>query len=364
MSKIPSLGLLYLDYLQVPLRSDLISHPTKGHFFYQTGFFFRSMPYFLSSYISPESKIKCPRDGRLCKKVCAVKQFIRTIFNYSYLEFTSLGYIGKSIVRIILHIIPHSLRAALYGRLLNNPSVQDLTSRVRYLPFGLCLKACPSRSTIENEENVLLVEKYTDILAPRFMDTAPSKDGNKDFLLMTRTPGEPMDRVAYRMSNKEQTQVGWDLKKCISQLRRIPNDSGHLIANLHGGLIFDSRFIDGDLVGPFDSIKEFADYLTHEFDPKVRNETPIATLYKKNYKVFFSHSDLHQGNILVKAGKFSGIIDWEYAGFKPEYWEYTKGLRIYNADKLSRMVLDRAFDESYSEELDAESSLWTLDPRL
>lgn len=31
-------------------------------------------------------------------------------------------------------------------------------------------------------------------------------------------------------------------------------------------------------------------------------------------------------NILVENGHISGIIDWEQAGWYPEYWEYVKAM--------------------------------------
>lgn len=33
-------------------------------------------------------------------------------------------------------------------------------------------------------------------------------------------------------------------------------------------------------------------------------------------------------NILVEGGRITGIIDWEYAGWYPEYWEYVKMIQF------------------------------------
>lgn len=43
----------------------------------------------------------------------------------------------------------------------------------------------------------------------------------------------------------------------------------------------------------------------------------------KAHKICFTHGDINSSNILVKGGKIVGLIDFEYAGFYPEYWEYT-----------------------------------------
>ena len=45
-------------------------------------------------------------------------------------------------------------------------------------------------------------------------------------------------------------------------------------------------------------------------------------------QVFFTHGDLTPSNIVLSkhsgAWRVAGIIDWEQAGWYPEYWEYCK----------------------------------------
>lgn len=38
----------------------------------------------------------------------------------------------------------------------------------------------------------------------------------------------------------------------------------------------------------------------------------------------FTHGDLSPRNIIVLNDKIVGIVDWEEAGWFPEYWEYVK----------------------------------------
>ncbi|KAF9230802.1 hypothetical protein BU15DRAFT_56867 [Melanogaster broomeanus] len=40
--------------------------------------------------------------------------------------------------------------------------------------------------------------------------------------------------------------------------------------------------------------------------------------------VYFTHGDLLSGNILVDGSRITAIIDWETAGFYPEFWEYCR----------------------------------------
>ena len=37
----------------------------------------------------------------------------------------------------------------------------------------------------------------------------------------------------------------------------------------------------------------------------------------------FTHGDLNTFDILVREGKVVGLIDWEFSGWYPHYWEYT-----------------------------------------
>lgn len=56
---------------------------------------------------------------------------------------------------------------------------------------------------------------------------------------------------------------------------------------------------------------------------------------------YFTHSDLHRTNIFVRQGRLSGIIDWEHAGFKPEYWRYTNSGRIVRIETKSSSLRRR-----------------------
>ncbi|KAJ1651430.1 hypothetical protein IWQ61_008005 [Dispira simplex] len=49
-----------------------------------------------------------------------------------------------------------------------------------------------------------------------------------------------------------------------------------------------------------------------------------------SYDIIFSHGDLALQNILVDSeSSIAAIIDWEYAGFYPEYWDYVCLLRTH-----------------------------------
>ena len=89
----------------------------------------------------------------------------------------------------------------------------------------------------------------------------------------------------------------------------------------------------------------------------------------------FTHADLNARNILAdraaRAGerstgggwRVSGIVDWETAGYYPEYWDYTKA--FFEGFRWNRRYLDaihRVFAEfgDYSRELEVERRSWGI----
>jgi hypothetical protein len=46
--------------------------------------------------------------------------------------------------------------------------------------------------------------------------------------------------------------------------------------------------------------------------------------HSRQYRTSFSRADLCTRNIIVRDGKIAAMVDWQFAGWYPEYWEYTK----------------------------------------
>lgn len=256
------------------------------------------------------------------------------------------------------------MRVALYRLILKAVDYWDPQGNpsVKFLPFGLCLKS--GRRVARNEANALrLIEKHASIAAPKFIDFATDSTANNGFLLMTIVPGIAADRVFYRMTYEERRQLTIDVGGYISHYRRIQNHSGrkHLICDTLGGQITDHRTDDRGLCGLYNSKTEFLNDLTEDLE-SIRTEIPLSYLYEKKHELCFTHSDLHLSNLLVQRGRLCGIIDWENAGFKPEFWEYTRIVWGYKSNHRLAQDFELAFEKSYKEELEAERLLWRLKP--
>ena len=162
-----------------------------------------------------------------------------------------------------------------------------------------------------------LVRSQSSIPVPHPIDLLLSR--TESFLVTSRIEGEPAGLAIDECSDEEMHQMAQDLRSWIAELHAIKMDRGskYAITNATGGPCLDYR-IGADPVGPFRSEKEFNESLQLGILP--------GLMHRTGYKIVFTHADLNMRNILVKDGRISGIVDWENAGWFPEYWEYTTAM--------------------------------------
>ncbi|RDW84100.1 aminoglycoside phosphotransferase family protein [Aspergillus mulundensis] len=190
-----------------------------------------------------------------------------------------------------------------------------------------------------------LIERHTSIPAPRLLDTWETNGVTN--ILMTRVPGVQLGQVCHLMSYAERTQLVADLKACVEQLRRIPNTTPYLICDSLGGPITDHR-IPGDTGGPFNTEADFNEHLVSHLTASFTDVVRIENLPAREHAHFyFAHSDFHQSNLLIERGRLCGIVDWESAGFKPEYWEFTKAMYSHLHHPVLADIFRRVFDTQY-----------------
>jgi thiamine kinase-like enzyme len=60
------------------------------------------------------------------------------------------------------------------------------------------------------------------------------------------------------------------------------------------------------------------------------NPVFAGMLAQHQHRILLTHGDISPRNIMVRNGHIAAIIDWQYAGWYPEYWEFTKASRTAN----------------------------------
>lgn len=211
----------------------------------------------------------------------------------------------------------------------------------------------------KSEPNALrLVEKYTTIPAPRIVDVG--EYSGKTYMIMTRLPGEHLIEVMHLMSYAERDRFADDLADCVAQLRKIPNHTPYRFANTVGGPITDHRLPEGQ-PGPYNSEADFNNYLTSHLGCTPDKVLDGLTMHQ-DHRSFFTHSDFFSLNLLVEGGRLTGIVDWECAGYMPEYWEFIKAKRAAHCKPVMEGIFARTFGREYESEWEIERKLWRLTP--
>ena len=263
---------------------------------------------------------------------------------------------AQKTLRSLWHLVPRLIRVQCYRMLLKLGSYlypRSHAGHVHQLPFGLYAKEC-IRSPRNEAMTLRLLEQYTTIPAPLWVDDYQE---THPVLIMTAVPGQTLEAVFHRLSYAEREQLSKDLKGVLSQLRCIPNQTPYRFCNSHGGPLIDHRFPSGT-GGPFHLISEFNAFIVHRYVGE-ETKSKIAAVHGRSYRSVFTHADLHPSNILINRGRLSGIVDWECAGFYPDYWEYTK--LMYGAERfpvIQHIIRDTFKEDDYEMELEAERLLW------
>lgn len=78
---------------------------------------------------------------------------------------------------------------------------------------------------------------------------------------------------------------------------------------------------------------------------------------KMSRRIVFTHDDLKPHNILVRGGQITGLLDWESAGWYPDYWEFTTALRFTREEFWWYGFVIGLGGGSYSAELVCERAL-------
>ncbi|KAG6819906.1 hypothetical protein H0H93_007543 [Arthromyces matolae] len=237
------------------------------------------------------------------------------------------------------------------------------------MPFNTLIK-CHARVS-EREALSMKLAFNLGLPVPRVLLYAENSYGSA--IWMTRIHGVPLGEAWTELSLKNRTRIMDELHSCLLRLRECKSPRGEEISSITGGAIRTFRGYKGFIPVCKDKTQLLQFQIAHglpsfHFDPRVpatyigfgdRDPTgKIAHLASMPHSVVFAHGDLYFHNILVKDGHLSGIIDWECAGWLPEYWDYAYMLArsFHNPTDWSFAIYDNpAF--KYYEELICDSEV-------
>ncbi|KAI0855419.1 kinase-like protein [Xylaria cubensis] len=189
---------------------------------------------------------------------------------------------------------------------------------------------------------------------------------NRAFIMMERVQGRPLAEVWNSLSDTEQEHVLWQLRDMVQELRAIPPPSNARIESCVSGSLRDRRIPKSwPGFGPFKTVQDFHLWLREGLRPEEHPDRKsdqdwedIKEMVAKQDGPWsppvFTHADLNPSNILLRGSRVVAIIDWEFAGWYPNYWEYTSAWYGSIKRTAAWQILIARFLDPYPEELRME----------
>ena len=195
-------------------------------------------------------------------------------------------------------------------------------------------------------ETMLFIRQATSVPVPKIYALFQDPKSHKAYIVMERIIGRCLDSEWGSLSRAEKGVIIHKLRMSFDELRKLKSPGRY--CSLGKRPLLDNIFWTDDTVdsiaGPFDTEKQLNDAMLKKY---IFNNLPRhkSDFYKRafpsvlhNHPAVFSHGDFQRKNILLrkwscccKDGQATYeydpvIIDWEFAGWYPSYWEYSRAL--------------------------------------
>lgn len=183
-----------------------------------------------------------------------------------------------------------------------------------------------------------------------------------DRITMEYVEGQTLQQAWPILTPAQRSDILAQLRGYIAQMRAL----GGLYIGRFGGQGVLLPSITTRSGGPFNTTAELHEWLVRPPPQRIQAETmywhEITAHLAADYPVVFTHGDLASRNILVREGRIVSILDWEFAGWYPEYWEYVFALR--GLDNMDWVTLGQHLPHLFTKRYDLEYILMSFILRL
>jgi RIO-like serine/threonine protein kinase len=199
------------------------------------------------------------------------------------------------------------------------------TSECQIIRNGQTVRKRGSRVRIE-ESRALTFAHSLQLPVPRVHAVTASSSETE--IVMDFIDGECLEEAWQSMASEQKQSIAVQVRQIVTTMRQAESDSRSKIGSF-GGPARDCRQFSDYCGGPFESVSEF-----NLFTLDLLRGTPLAirktladalaACSSGDGRIVLTHGDLTPRNIIVKEGRIQALLDWEYACWYPEYWEYVK----------------------------------------
>lgn len=198
------------------------------------------------------------------------------------------------------------------------------------------------------------VRERTTIPVPEVFNAYTDDTTGHGYIVMEYVKGDVLRDVWDTYTAEQKSDVIGQLRGYCDQLRAI---EGTFVGSVDGTACEDQFFTDElGAYGPYENETEFDAGLIKALrnardTPWTEKVCEMIDSVLKGHRIVLTHGDFAPRNILVNGSKVVAILDWELAGFYPEYWEYAKAVwrEAWQEGWLKDHAIDRILDPYLAE---------------
>ncbi|CAG8224377.1 unnamed protein product [Penicillium olsonii] len=187
------------------------------------------------------------------------------------------------------------------------------------------------------------MEHYTEYTALQYLDHHKSsipvpkplglvRMSGISLIFMSYMRSTPLGNVWHTLDSGQKTSLSNQLNIILEDLRTLPFTEGSPLGGVAGEGCRDLRRHVRASKTPITSLEDFETFLFSSSHPGgnvfvefLRQLSPLSIAHS-GPRIVFTHGDIRPDNIMVQLADnnkymISGIIDWEYSGFYPDYYE-------------------------------------------
>lgn len=186
------------------------------------------------------------------------------------------------------------------------------------------------------------LEKYTEYTTLQYLELhkpnipAPRPHGlmrmsGVSLIFMSYIPSIPLGEVWHMLDHYQKSFLSNQLNTIITDLRTLPFTEGSPLGGTAGEGCIDIRRHARTSERPITTFEDFETFLYSSPHPggdvfvKFLRQLSPSPSNRPVPRIVFTHGDIRPDNVIIELvdNKYiiSGIIDWEYSGFYPDYYE-------------------------------------------
>lgn len=151
-------------------------------------------------------------------------------------------------------------------------------------------------------------------------------------IFMEEIPGDTLENVWPSLDLIQKELACRDLWDIITALRQIPRPQDIppekcLYTTVDGSPLYPQGGLTGNEVAPlredqYNTDDAFRNFIIQRYRENHGPSDEVKNNFPRSETAVFTHGDIKPRNIMAAAdGRITSLLDFEYAGFMPDYWE-------------------------------------------